>query len=268
VTTPRDSQIQTTWSLGSFYIGEERVTADLVPFVSAAPNGEVEAFLSTQLVDEARHAVFFDRFGAEVMVLDAGDLRGRLNELEAMMLEPWHRLFDDDLRGIAKRVAERPHDLDLFVEGITTYHMVIEGVLAMTGQHFILKYMEEHGLYPGFRKGFSLIERDEHRHIAFGVRFLKDMIEQDPRYAEIVQRKVLELVPRATHVFVPPYADTPESFMSYGNTSAEIYGFAYRSLNRRMGLLGLEIPPASELMPGPVDSDAPAASPETAPTAA
>jgi ribonucleoside-diphosphate reductase beta chain len=268
VTTPTDSQIHTTWSLGSFYIGEERVTADLVPFVAAAPSGEVEAFLSTQLVDEARHAVFFDRFGAEVMALEAGDLRGRLKELEAMMLEPWHQLFDEDLRGIAKRVAERPHDLDLFVEGITTYHMVIEGVLAMTGQHFILKYMEEHGLYPGFQKGFSLVERDEHRHIAFGVRFLKDMIEQEPRYGELVQRKVLELVPHATHVFVPPYADSPKSFMSYGNTSEEIYGFAYRALKRRMGLLGLEIPPASELMPGPVDSDAPAASPETAPTAA
>lgn len=268
VATPRESQIHTTWSLGSFYIGEERVTADLVPFVAAAPSGEVEAFLSTQLVDEARHAVFFDRFGTEVMVLEAGDLRGRLKELEAMMMEPWHQLFDEDLRGIARRIAERPDDLDLFVEGVTTYHMVIEGVLAMTGQHFLLKYMEDHGLYPGFQSGFRLVERDEHRHIAFGVRFLKDMIEQDSRYAQIVERKILELVPHATHVFAPPYAESPEEFTSYGYGSAEIYGFAYRSLKRRMGLLGLEIPPAAELMPGPVDSDAAAASPEQAPTAA
>jgi ribonucleoside-diphosphate reductase beta chain len=128
--------------------------------------------------------------------------------------------------------------------------------------------MEEHGLFPGFQKGFSLVERDEHRHIAFGVRFLKDMIEQDSRYAGIIERKVLELVPHATRVFVPPYAESPAHFVSYGNTSEEIYGFAYRSLKRRMGLLGLEIPPADELMPGPVDSDAPTPSSETAPTAA
>jgi ribonucleoside-diphosphate reductase beta chain len=268
VTTPRESQIHMTWSLGSFYIGEERVTADLVPFVAAAPSGEIEAFLSTQLVDEARHAVFFDRFGSEVMVLEAGDLRGRLKELEELMMEPWHTVFDDDLRGIAKRIAERPDDLDLFVEGITTYHMVIEGVLAMTGQHFLLKYMEEHGLYPGFRKGFSMVERDEHRHIAFGVRFLKDVIEQDARYGEIVTNKILELVPHAALVFAPPYADSPSEFTSYGYNSSEIYGFAYRSLKRRMGLLGLEVPPAAELMPGPVDSDANVASPEQAPTAA
>jgi ribonucleoside-diphosphate reductase beta chain len=268
VTTPSESQMHTTWSLGSFYIGEERVTADLTPFVAAAPSGEVEAFLATQLVDEARHAVFFDRFGAEVMVLEAEDLRGRLKELEALMIEPWHTVFDEDLRGIAKRIADRPDDFDLFVEGITTYHMVIEGVLAMTGQHFLLKYMEEHGLYPGFRKGFRLVERDEHRHIAFGVRFLKDAIEQDARYGEIVTNKIVELVPHAALVFAPPYAESPRSYHSYGYSSEEIYGFAYRSLKRRMGLLGLEVPPADELMPGPIDSDANVASPEQAPTAA
>jgi ribonucleoside-diphosphate reductase beta chain len=268
VTTPTEAQRHTAWSLGSFYIGEERVTADLVPFVGAAPTGEIEAFLSTQLVDEARHAVFFDRFGSEVMVLEAGDLRGRLKELEAMMMEPWHTVFDDDLRGIAKRVAERPDDFELFVEGVTTYHMVIEGVLAMTGQNFLLKYMEDHGLYPGFQKGFRLVERDEHRHIAFGVRFLKDAIAENPRYADVVLAKIIELVPRASLVFVPPYADSPQDFTSYGYRSDEIYGFAYRALKRRMGLLGLEVPPASELMPGPIDSDANVAAPEQAPTAA
>jgi ribonucleoside-diphosphate reductase beta chain len=212
--------------------------------------------------------VFFDRFGSEVMVLEAGDLRSRLKELEELMLAPWHQLFDEDLRGISRRIAERPDDMDLFVEGIATYHMVIEGVLAMTGQNFILRYMEDHGLYPGFQKGFSNVERDEHRHIAFGVRFLKDMIDQDPRYGEIVERTVAELVPRASHVFVPPYADSAEDYVSYGYHSSEIYGFAYRSLKRRMGLLGLEIPSASELFPGPVDSEAHLASPDAAPTAA
>ena len=80
---PAESQAHTAWSLGSFYIGEERVTADLAPFLLAAPSGEVELFLATQLVDEARHTAFFDRFGGEVMALSADDLRGRMRELEA-----------------------------------------------------------------------------------------------------------------------------------------------------------------------------------------
>jgi ribonucleoside-diphosphate reductase beta chain len=252
--SPTEAQENTTWSLGSFYIGEERVTADLAPFLMAAPSGEVEVFLATQLVDEARHAAFFDRFGAEVMALDADDLRGRLAELQTLMERPWFDVFDDGLREIADRIKAKPDDFGLFVEGVTTYHLIIEGVLAMTGQRFILKYMEDHGLYPGFQKGFSLVEQDEHRHIAFGVRFLKDAVASDARYGDIVQKRVQELVPRAAGVFVPPYVDDPREFTSYGYHSSHIYGFAYRKLKRRMAVLGLDAPPPDELMPGPIAS--------------
>jgi ribonucleoside-diphosphate reductase beta chain len=250
--TPTESQFETIWSTASFYIGEERVAADLAPFVVAAPSGEVEIFLTTQLVDEARHAAFFDRFMAEVLALQGDDLRARLQEMEKLMLPPWHHVFDDELRGIARRVQASPDDLDLYVEGITTYHMVIEGVLAMTGQHFILKYMSEHGLYPGFVKGFSLVEQDEHRHIAFGVRFLRDVCEQEPRDRTLVREKIEQLVPDACHIFVPPYADDPSDFISYAYTSRDIYGYAYRALKRRMSVIGVDVPSADELMPGPI----------------
>jgi ribonucleoside-diphosphate reductase beta chain len=253
LTTPGESQAHTAWSLGSFYIGEERVTADLAPFLQAAPSGEVEMFLATQLVDEARHTAFFDRFGGEVMALSADDLRGRMRELEATMIPAWHETFDGGLRDVARRIQARPDDLDLFVEGISTYHLIIEGVLAMTGQRLILQYMEEHGLYPGFQRGFSMVERDEHRHIAFGVRFLKEVMEQDAgRFGPIIERRVLELVPKAVGVFVPPYAESAESFVSYGYDSTQIYGYAYRALKRRMAVIGLDCPPAEDLMPGPI----------------
>jgi ribonucleoside-diphosphate reductase beta chain len=254
VTTPTEAQENTAWSMGSFAIGEERVAADLAPFLLAAPTGEIEAFLATQLVDEARHAVFFDRFSAEVMALDAEDFRGRMAELQRLMLPAWFDVFDDGLRQIAQQIQARPDDLDLFVQGIVTYHLVIEGVLATTGQRFILKYVEDYGLYPGFQKGFSLVEQDEHRHIAFGVRFLRDAIQDDPRHGETVRRTVEELVPRAAHVFVPEYADSPREFVSYGYHSSQIYGYAYRKLKRRLGVLGLDCPAPDELMPGPIAS--------------
>jgi ribonucleoside-diphosphate reductase beta chain len=253
VTTPAESQAHTAWSLGSFYIGEERVTSDLAPFLLAAPSGEVEMFLATQLVDEARHTAFFDRFGGEVMALSADDLRGRMRELEETMIPAWHETFDGGLRETANRIKAEPDNLDLFVEGICTYHLIIEGVLAMTGQRLILKYMEDHDLYPGFQQGFSLVERDEHRHIAFGVRFMKDVMEQDEaRFRPIIERRVRELVPKAVRVFVPPYADSAESFVSYGYDSTQIYGYAYRALKRRLGVIGLDCPPPEELMPGPI----------------
>jgi ribonucleoside-diphosphate reductase beta chain len=264
VTTPREAQESTTWSLGSFYVGEERVTADLAPFLLAAPTGEIELFLATQLVDEARHAAFFDRFGAEVMCLSADDFRGRMREVEKMLLSPWREVFDDGLRDVSKRIQAKPDDLGLFVEGVTTYHMVVEGFLAVTGQTLIRDYMLEHSMYPGFCEGFGLVERDEHRHVAFGVRFLRDAIEEDSRHRETVERVVLDLAPKAAYVFVPPYVNDPTDFVSYGYTSRQIYGFAYRTLKRRMKVLGIEIPPPEELLPGPIEG---AAAPTAEPAA-
>ena len=127
------------------------MTADLAPFVLAAPSGEIEAFLATQLVDEARHAVFFDRFGGEVCA-SAGRPARPHAEIERRCSRPGTTSFDDGLREIAQRIEARPDDLDLFVEGITTYHMIIEGVLAMTGQRLILQYMGDHDSTPGSRR--------------------------------------------------------------------------------------------------------------------
>jgi len=252
--TPTEAQADTAWTLSSFYVGEERVAADLAPFVLAAPSGEAEAFLATQLVDETRHAVFFDRWASEVMALSADDMRSRLQEAEATMIGPWHFLFDDSLRDVAQRLLRSPDDLELFVEGIVIYHMVTEGVLAMTGQRVILQYMEDHSIYPGFQKGFSLVEQDEHRHIAFGVRFLRDVCAERPEMRDVVLRTLTRLLPEAARVFIPYYEDpNATEFVSYDNHSSQIYGFAYNALRRRMDVIGVEIPPPEELMPGPID---------------
>jgi ribonucleoside-diphosphate reductase beta chain len=251
--SPAESQRHTAFSVGSFYVGEERVTADLAPFLLAAPSGEVEAFLATQLVDEMRHAVFFDRFASEVMAVESGSFRERLHEIEDRMLGPWHFLFDDSLREIANRIKARPDDIELFVEGIVTYHMVTEGVLAMPGQRIMIEYTGEHEIYPGFNEGFRLVEQDEHRHIAFGVRFLKDVCDERPEMKGVILRRLEELLPKAAEVFCPPEADDPSDFVSYGHHSSQIYGFAYQALKRRMAAIGIEIPPAEQLMPGRVD---------------
>ena len=82
--------------------------------------------------------------------------------------------------------------------------MIIEGMLALTGQHFIIEYNEEQGTLPGFVEGFTNISRDEHRHVAFGARFLRDMAQRDPRYPEAIQRTLVECGPAADGVLRPP----------------------------------------------------------------
>src|SRR5206468_3211899 len=66
----------TLWSHRLFFNGEERVTSTLAPFVWASPTPEIEVFLSTQMVDEARHTVFFEKWWRELGLTDRGFYRG------------------------------------------------------------------------------------------------------------------------------------------------------------------------------------------------
>ena len=48
---------------------------------------------------------------------------------------------------------------------------------------------------PGFVEGFNKVARDEHRHVAFGARFLRDMAQEDERYRDAIQRTLAECGP-------------------------------------------------------------------------
>src|ERR1700674_5814196 len=104
-----DSQSKATlWSHRLFFTGEERVTATLAPFVWAAPTPEIEIFLSTQMVDEARHTVFFDRWWREVVQTEAPDMRSLLEQVRPDVNEGYNTLFYERLPGIAQRMASDP----------------------------------------------------------------------------------------------------------------------------------------------------------------
>src|ERR671923_1508112 len=79
---PPEERFQRMYGLSSFFIGEQKVADELGPIMRAAPTEAQRIFLSTQIADEARHVRFFDRFYAEVGVLEADGLAGRLKETE------------------------------------------------------------------------------------------------------------------------------------------------------------------------------------------
>src|SRR5688500_9039683 len=66
------------WSYAMFFHGEDAVADDLAPFIDAAPREEQKYFLATQQADEARHAVFFNRFMHEVVERGDGTIAGAL----------------------------------------------------------------------------------------------------------------------------------------------------------------------------------------------
>src|SRR5215217_5669999 len=171
---PPDERFQRMYGLSSFFIGEQRVEAELGPMMRAMPDEDMRIFLSTQIADEARHVAFFNRFYEEVGVLESDNLQDRLKETSAHLNPSFSVLFDEMLGSRVDLLAREPENLEMLVEAVTLYHMVIEGMLALTGQHFIIQYNEEQGTLPGFVEGFNNIARDEHRHVAFGARFLRE----------------------------------------------------------------------------------------------
>ena len=228
------------YGLSSFFIGEQRVAAELGPMMRACPDEDMRIFLCTQIADEARHVAFFDRFYSEVGVLEADNLEDRLKETSAHLNENFNVLFDDMLAKRVDRLAREPEDLETLVEAITIYHMVIEGMLALTGQHFIITYNEEVGTLPAFVEGFTNVARDEHRHVAFGARFLRDMAAKDSRYGDAIQRTLVEVAPAADGVLMPPWADPEnEELELFGTSIADTRAFAMKALERRMKVIGL-----------------------------
>src|SRR3954471_3880916 len=184
-----EERYQRMYGLSAFFVGEQRVAVELGPMMRAMPDEDMRLFLCTQIADEARHVTFFDRFYSEVGVLAADSLDGRLAETAAHLNPEFGELFDEQLHERVDRLAREPEDLETLVEAITIYHMVAEGMLALTGQHFIIDYNEKMGTLPGFVAGFTLVARDEHRHVAFGARFLRDMVRRDEqRYTAAIQR--------------------------------------------------------------------------------
>src|SRR5919109_1244794 len=217
---PPDERYARMYGLSAFFVGEQRVAEELGPMMRACPDEEMRVFLCTQIADEARHVEFFNRFYAEVGVLEADDLRGRLAETSEHLNPEFTELFDEALKRRVDRLGAEPGDTEALVEAIAIYHMVIEGMLALTGQHFIIEYNEEKGTLPAFVEGFLNVSRDEHRHVAFGARFLREMA------GRVLRPK-----------WIPE--DQPDDVEIFGTTVAETREFAAKALERRLKVIGL-----------------------------
>jgi ribonucleoside-diphosphate reductase beta chain len=239
---PHDERRQIAWSLSSFFVGEERVTTQFSALVMAYESQSEEAYLATQQVDEARHAQHFNRFYDEVLGID-DTFEARLAEARRDVSPDFVALFDHHLVDAARALLADPADLEAKVDFVTTYHMVIEGTLALTGQHFITRAFEGRGILPGFTEGFRHVARDEHRHVAYGTWFLQRQAA-DPGLRRRIAERLGALLPTAAGVLVPPGAD-PASWELLGFGAEEINHFAFTALARRLKVIGVDMATAA-----------------------
>ncbi|HKV87387.1 MAG TPA: ribonucleotide-diphosphate reductase subunit beta [Candidatus Dormibacteraeota bacterium] len=226
-----------------FFIGEQAVTDTLAPLLHAADREDERIFLATQIADEARHTVFFQRFFDEVLGVGGG-LHSALDAISPRATEGFRKIFEHQLRDAMDLVRREPQNERAWVEGVVTYHLIIEGYLAVTGQRSLLRTLRRVGLMPGFTAGFTAVARDESRHIGFGVMALRRRVRERQETARLIALKVLELLPPAVHTVVAPDRrlpiedprEVPEALRVDGD---ELRQFAVASLGKRLRAAGL-----------------------------
>jgi ribonucleoside-diphosphate reductase beta chain len=181
-----------TTILAGFRVAEDAVAENLTPFVVAA-NRETLASqeslmawtFSLQRRDEARHARLFDRIAGEILGLPGETPEERRAAAREYAPPGILELFEEQLPTLSAELKAGEAGLG---EGVSLYHMLLEGVVFNAGTTALLQDLAD-GAMPGVREGTERIERDERWHVGFGLRCL---IETEPS-----QERIDDLVVRA-----------------------------------------------------------------------
>lgn len=217
--------------LAMFLDGEQIVARDLAPFVRAASQLESRVFLTTQIADEGKHHVFFDRFFREVVGV-GHSMESALEEVQPHLSSSYKQIFAE-LDRVTDQLSRRPGDAPLLVQAIVLYHLVAEGI-AHTGQHFLAAFGAKTKLLPGFTQGINLIARDESRHIAFGLLWLRELITINAKCRARAIRTIKQVLPwMAGMLFLPEFVH------SLGIAHRDACIFTLRTLETRFRRIGI-----------------------------
>ena len=188
---PAERRDRLTTLLAGFCVAEDAVAEQLVPFADAARESTLASQESLmawvfflQRRDEQRHARLFDRIGAEVLGLPGATPEERRAAARDHTPPAMLELFEERLPAIASELAAGRTGLS---EGVSLYHMLLEGVVFDAGQRALLDDLAD-GALPGVREGIERVERDERWHIGFGLRCLIETRPSAEVLADLLQR--------------------------------------------------------------------------------
>jgi ribonucleoside-diphosphate reductase beta chain len=188
---PDERRDRLTTLLAGFRIGEDAVSENLTPFVVAA-NRETLASqeslmawtFTIQRRDEKRHALFFDRIAAEVLQLPGETPDERRASAREHATPEILELFEERLPAVSAELAAGESGL---LDGVSLYHMLLEGVVFNAGTNALLEDLAD-GALPGIREGVERVERDERWHVGFGLRCLIETHPSQERIDDLVAR--------------------------------------------------------------------------------
>jgi ribonucleoside-diphosphate reductase beta chain len=227
------------FALSSLMVAEERITTKFAGLVAAGASEEETTFLATQQVDEARHMQFYARFRDEVMAAPQV-IAAHVERAREQVSDSFRELFDGALVRLHDELVSNPADLAAKVRFVTLYHLVLESTLGLTTFRFVTRYLEEHGLLPGFVDGYSKIHHDETRHIGYGVWFLRETVRDHPEQGDTLRETLRELLPAVAESLKPPGGGDGSGEL-LGVTEDEIRQFALGGMTRRLEVIGVPL---------------------------
>ncbi len=227
--------------LYQFFLGEAAVTTTLPALTLAAPTHSAQCFLATQAADEARHTIFFLRYLEAVGEPSATEV-DTLTERRSVSASASHtQFFDSELVRATAAVRMDPTNRAAWMAGITIYHLLTEAVLAIAGQRAIIRTARRSKRLPVLVQGALNVARDESRHIAFGVRTLREGVHEG--HGDVISGMVCEQIPLLTAILVSPEQRLPQlvphALHPLVNEVSASWDAAYEALAKRLRLIGL-----------------------------
>lgn len=214
-----------------FFEGETSVADTLPFFVAGMDEPDRRMFLATQLLEEVKHAEFFELYFREVF--------GKI-DTAAYLVDSYRGVLVDELRERARAIGRamlecnQPALERALVLGVAHYMGVVEGLMAVSGYDYFEEMLGARGIFPRLLEGIRLIRADEGRHLTHGMEYLRSKIAQRPELAGDVQRLFLEeggKIPART-----AFAFQPNDFQLDQN---HMLAIAYAHLEQRSREAGL-----------------------------
>ena len=188
-----------------FVAGEEAVTEDIQPFMSAMRAerrlGD-EMYLTQFAFEEAKHTQVFRMWLDTVGVTD--DLHRYLDDLPA-----YRQMFYEELPDCLHALSIDPSPAAQ-VRAAVTYNHIVEGMLALTGYYAWHRICVDRGILPGMQQLVRHISDDERRHMAWGTFTCRRHVAADDANWAVFETRMNELIPLALKV-------TEEGFALYGD---------------------------------------------------
>jgi ribonucleoside-diphosphate reductase beta chain len=204
-----------------FIAGEEAVTKDIQPFMSAMrAEGRLgdEMYLTQFAFEEAKHTQVFRLWLDAVGITE--DLHGYLDELPA-----YRQIFCDELPDSLNALTTDPSPAAQ-VRASVVYNHVVEGMLALTGYYAWHKICVDRRILPGMQELIRRIGDDERRHMAWGTFTCRRHVAADDANWMVFETRMNELIPLALRLIEEGFAlygdDIPfglsvDEFMQYSS---------------------------------------------------